>query len=79
MENGTSSGDRLGEGNSSAIALDFNETHIVTGAGCGNQSLLWEGSSECTRLLQHRPQTHSHPHLHWIILQHLDQYAYLIL
>ena len=45
MENGTSSGDRLGEGNSSAIALDFNETHIVTGAGCGNQSLLWEGSS----------------------------------
>ena len=45
MENGTNSGDRLGEGNSSAIALDFNETHIVTGAGCGNQSLLWEGSS----------------------------------
>ena len=38
MENGTNSGDRLGEGNSSAI-LD------VTGAGCGNQSLLWEGLS----------------------------------
>ena len=45
MENGTSSGHRLGEGNSSAIALEFDETHIVTGAGCGNQSLLWEGSS----------------------------------
>ena len=45
MENGTKSGDRLGEGNSSAIAFDFNETHIVTGAGCGNHSLLWEGSS----------------------------------
>ena len=44
MENGTNSGDRLGEGNSSAI-LDFNEIHIVTGAECGNQSLLWEGSS----------------------------------
>ena len=37
MENGTSSGDRLGEGNGAAIALDLDETHIVPGAGCGNQ------------------------------------------
>ena len=32
---GTSSGDRLGEGNG-AIALDFDGTHVVTGAGRGN-------------------------------------------
>ena len=60
MENGTSSGDRLGEGNGDANALDLNETHIVPGAG--DVGITTAGTRlECTRFLEH---PHLHPHLH---------------
>ena len=36
MENVKSYGDGPGEGNGAAIALDFDKTHIVPGAGCKN-------------------------------------------
>ena len=36
MENVTSYGDGLGEGNGAAFALDFDKNNIVPGAGCKN-------------------------------------------
>ena len=70
MENGTrSSGDRLGEGNGDAIALDLHEIHIVPGAGCGNhycgKARVHEASGAPASAPAHL-HLHQHLHLHMV-------------